>query len=256
MSLLAAALISHTITAISTGSTSMLRTRQSVRSILAVDRPVTGIVVVNKCNVDRAVEFTAKYLPEINPQVAANPDELRDKVRSQYWKCQIVDDGLSSVFIDSDGAIRAASFVRKMQIGAEDQDVYVGQGETQNKMGKIAMLARWQEQDKNLRPDQCATFGYLAVDINYFQAPRGAGATAAELLDYNLDAARRQGIRKLRSPSQGLFKDTVLSLQADFAIWSANDTVSFASDYLTNWNDYATRPDPCRQWEFTGSLAT
>ena len=231
----------------------MLRTSPA-SLCLAAEQPA-GVANVNGYNVDSAVEFAATYLPDVNPQVAASPDELRDKVRSPFWKDHIVEDGLSSVFYDSQGAIRAASFGRKMQIGAADQDVYVGQGEMGNKIGKLAMLAQWQEQDGSLRPDQCATFGYLAVDVDYFQAPRSAGATAVELLEYNIELARKQGIKKIRSPSQGLFKDTVLSQQADFAIWPANDdAVSSANEYLTDWNEYASRPDPCHQWVYTGSL--
>ena len=163
----------------------------------------------------------AKYLPEVNPQVATKEqaDELRGKVTAQDYKDGVVKEGLSSVFYDSDGTIRAASFGRKILIGPEDQDVYVGQGEMGNKMGKLAMLAQWQEEDESLRPDQCATLGYLAVDISYFRAPRAAGAMAVELLDYNIESARKLGIKQIRGPSQGLFKDAVLSQHAHFAIW-------------------------------------
>lgn len=214
-----------------------------------------GVATVKKHNVDAAVEFMAKYLQKVNPQVATKDraDELREKVTAQDYKDDIVKDGLSSIFHDSDGTVRAASFGRKLQVGADDKDVYVGEGERGNKMGKLAMLAQWQEHDENLRPDQCATFGYLAVDINYFQAPRAAGAMAVELLDYNIELSRKQGIKKIRSPSQGLFKDTVLSQQADFAVWSANEATRSRNDYLRDWNDYTTRPDPCTQWVYTGS---
>lgn len=229
---------------------------------LAVDEVASrnGVATVKNYNVNDAVEFMAKYLPQVNPQVATKEkaDDLREKVTAQDYKDDIVKDGLSSVFYDSDGTIRAASFGRKLQIGAEDQDVYVGEGERENKLGKLAMLAQWQEQDNSLRPDQCATFGYLAVDICYFQAPIAAGAMAVELLNYNVELARKQGINHIRSPSQGLFKDTVISQQADFAIWSANESASdytarSTNEYLNDWNDYTRRPDPCVQWVYTGS---
>ena len=224
---------------------------------------VDGVATIMKDNVNGAVEFMAKYLPAVNPEFATKEkaDELRAKVTAQAYKNAIVNDGLSSVFYDSDGAIRAVSFGRKVTVGAEDVDVYIGEREMGTKMGKLAMLAQWQEQDESLRPDQCLTFGYLSVDIAYFPTPRGAGAVAVKLLDYSIESARTQDIKHIRSPSQGLFKDAVLSQHADFAIWSANGTkvspayeVRSKNEYLEDWNEYATRPNPCNQWMYAGSL--
>ena len=84
-----------------------------------------------------------------------------------------------------------------------------------------------------------------------------------KLFDYNIESARTQDIKHIRSPSQGLFKDAVLSQHIDFAIWSADgNTVTSAdearstSEYLKAWNDYATRPNPCKQWVYAGSLVS
>ena len=226
---------------------------------------VDVVATITKDNVNGAVEFMAEYLPAVNPEFATKEkaDELRAKVTAQAYKNAIVNDGLSSVFHDSDGAIRAVSFGRKVTVGAEDVDVYIGEREMGTKMGKLAMLAQWQEQDESLRPDQCLTFGYLSVDIAYFPTPRGAGAVAVKLLDHSIESARTQDIKHIRSPSQGLFKDAVLSQHIDFAIWSANGTTvssayeaRFTNEYLKDWNEYATRPNPCNQWMYVGSLVS
>ena len=75
---------------------------------------------------------------------------------------------------------------------------------------------------------------------------------AVDLLGYNIELARNQDIKRVRSPSQGLFKDAVLSQLAGFAIWSANDAASSAArpthEYLKDWTECGTRPDPCNQW--------
>ena len=108
-----------------------------------VMQPSHRVATVKTYNVIDAVEFMAKHLPKVNPQVAAkeNSDELSDKLMARDYKDEIVKDGLSSVLYDSDGVIRAASFGRRIQIGAEDQNVYVGHGEMGNKRAKLAMLA-------------------------------------------------------------------------------------------------------------------
>ena len=211
-------------------------------------------IIADGVNIDQVMDFMAEYLPKVNPLVATGgAAELRAKVTAQAYKDNIMADGLSSVLY-VDGVLRAAAFGRKIQIGEDDQDVYVGEGELGNKMAKLQMFAEWREE--GLRADECATFGYLAVDSRHFRTPRDAGAIAAKLLDYNVELARQNGIKRIRSPSQGQFKDAILSQHRDFAVWRAADdfTVSSGGDYPEHWKARTLLQDPGNQWVFTGSL--
>ena len=211
-------------------------------------------IIADGVNIDQVMDFMAEYLPKVNPLVATGgAAELRAKVTAQAYKDNIMADGLSSVLY-VDGVLRAAAFGRKIQIGEDDQDVYVGEGELGNKMAKLQMFAEWREE--GLRADECATFGYLAVDSRHFRTPRDAGAIAAKLLDYNVELARQNGIKRIRSPSQGQFKDAILSQHRDFAVWRAADdfAVSSGGDYPNDWKARTILQDPGNQWVFTGSL--
>ena len=211
-------------------------------------------IIADGVNIDQVMDFMAEYLPKVNPLVATGgAAELRAKVTAQAYKDNIMADGLSSVLY-VDGVLRAAAFGRKIQIGEDDQDVYVGEGELGNKMAKLQMFAEWREE--GLRADECATFGYLAVDSRHFRTPRDAGAIAAKLLDYNVELARQNGIKRIRSPSQGQFKDAILSQHRDFAVWRAADdfAVSSGGDYPNDWKARTLLQDPGNQWVFTGSL--
>ena len=207
----------------------------------------------NEVNIDKVMAFVAEYLPKVSP---LDPAELRAKVTARAYKDNIMNDGLSSVLY-VDGVIRAASFGRRIQIGDDDQDVYVGESEAGNKMAKLQMFAEWTKE--GLHASQCATLGYLAVDSEHFPTPRDAGAIAVKLLDCNIELARHSGIQRIRSPSQGQFKDAVLSRHRAFAVWSANDltgarSARSTSDYPEHWNDHTLLHDPGNQWVYTGDL--